>query len=197
MAKIVISGYGRCGTSFLTDVLNSLGFQTNIPSNKFEEYRKHVSRAGLELVNGDAEVVKYPGWFMFNLKPEYDYRANKDKKPIEIDSLKNIELCIIPIRGISKAYASRKYCAEVLKSDCRGGTAGGQINESLLAEHLGWDIDYCVMNNIPFVFLKYPDFTKDIDYFYNQLKVIFEPKNIKTSDIKKVFDTIGIKESRV
>tara|TARA_R100000008_G_scaffold86022_1_gene77562 strand:+ start:53 stop:640 length:588 start_codon:yes stop_codon:yes gene_type:complete len=194
---IVISGYGRSGSSLLVGILTHLGFNTGFSKEDVACALNLPARAGLEVSNANlyekGRVVKKPGYF-------WVYRDQLSKSP---NTLKEIEICIIPFRSISKSYKSRKHCTEILKSDTLGGLhrtdrkVPGGITEALLAELLGWDIDTCLMHDIPFVFLKYPDYSKDADYFYRQLKSILKPKNITASDVQKAFDEIEIKEPRV
>lgn len=188
---IIISGYGRSGTSLLVGILTYLGFDTSFSKDAVTKTLNHPARAGLEIQSvgpfKKGTVIKKPGYFFF-------HRDALSKSP---NILKEIEVCIIPFRGISKSYESRKYCTEVLGSDTYGGLHGGKVTEAFLAEHIGWDVDTCLMNDIPMAFLKYPDYTKDAEYFHQQLKSILEPKNITVEDVQRAFDEIGIKEPRV
>ena len=131
-------------------------------------------------------VIKKPGLFDAYRKAGY----------LTPEVLKTIDICIVPIRGIEKAMASRTLVT-ALGFDEYGGLHKGAVTEDTHAQKLGWDIETCVMNDIPFVFLKYPQFSKDASYCHEQLKSLFKPRNITVDDVQKAFDTIGIKEPRV
>ena len=69
MGKIVITGTGRCGTSFLMHLFTALGFNTGYDLDECEQHIKRSGcNGGIEHSIGTerfekADIVKNPEWF--------------------------------------------------------------------------------------------------------------------------------------
>ncbi len=104
---IVISGTGRCGTSFLVELLTHLGLDTGFPLEKIERRKSKVARAGLEKdirKPGAPYIVKSP-WFC-------DYV----EEVLARDDIV-IEHVFIPMRNLHAAAESRRFVtAATIKS---------------------------------------------------------------------------------
>jgi len=164
MSKILITGTGRCGTTFLIKLFTFLGFDTGFET---KTYKQHISKncnSGMEKSFTDKSyVLKNPSFI-----------ENIDKI---ISQNISIKYMIIPIRNYNDSAESRvKHGA---------GKPGGLLNASNKDEQL--QFYYRIMANYLYYMTKYDintifiDFDKmitDKSYLYGKLKLILDEKNI-------------------
>ena len=158
--KIIITGTGRAGTTFLVQLLTRLGLDTGYTSQPDQrDYFTHCS-AGLE---HDPEspaapyIVKNPG--LCETLP-----AILDRGAIVIDH------AIVPIRSLDDAASSR------IRVGGDGRTPGGlwgtdqsDRQKSVLAERFHGLVHTLAVNEIPHTFLHFPRFARDADYTRRKL----------------------------
>ena len=88
MEKILITGTGRCGTTFLIKLFTFLGFDTGYNNKNYQKYIFSNCNSGMEKEYSDNHyILKSPG-FMMNIKD------------IVNDSSVKIKYIIIPIRDL-------------------------------------------------------------------------------------------------
>lgn len=172
MGKILITGPGRSGTTFIVQLLTRLGLDTGFePYNEpyFPEVRAGGERAmPIDIWNEKPEeirakidkaarVLKSPEWGLV-LKPLVKMEA------IEVDHI------IIPVRDLEEAAKSRLevgldwMVADNLKGEDR------LINQATVkAVALGRAIEVCLLYDIPYTLMLFPRFVEDINYCWSKL----------------------------
>ena len=94
--KIMITGTGRCGTTFLMILFSLLNFDTGFNEDNFKDYIKGECNSGLEKdYTSDVQVIKSPYYL------SYIDKIIKDPNCV----IKNV---IIPIRDFTEAAKSRE-----------------------------------------------------------------------------------------
>ena len=158
MGKIVITGTGRCGTSFLMHLFTALGFNTGYT---LDECEQHLAQSGC---NGGIEhsigterfersdFVKNPNWFYNPTILNFD-----------------IDYIIIPFRKLIDVALSR----EKIGIDEYGG-----FHEGAYTWHDQMKIDakaffnfmeFVIEKELKIIFLDFPRITKDANYLYNKV----------------------------
>jgi hypothetical protein len=162
--KVIISGTGRCGTTFLVQLLTELGLDTGISSRNWEKkYYEHCN-AGLE---HDL------------LDPKAPYIV---KNPALCDTLAAalatgrfaIDHAYVPIRELAEAAASR---ADVGGSDGNlpGGlwrTADAHAQRAVLAEMFHGLLHTLAAHDIPLTLILFPRMVRDPEYTYGKLSFL-------------------------
>jgi hypothetical protein len=178
---VVITGTGRCGTTFLIELLTNLNLNTGFSSTDLQR-KNPEARAGLESdirKTGCPYIVKSP-WFC-------DYADEvMDRKDVLIEHI------FIPIRDLFCAAESRRYVTRLnysklsligrLKQRIKpksfhGGLwhtdslASGEQEEILLRQL--YNLMLALSNaQIPVTLMRYPRIVRDSEYLYQKLKPI-------------------------
>ena len=155
MGKVLITGTGRAGTSFLVQLLTNLGEDTGFP--KGVKLSKKCN-AGLEYrENSKHHIIK---------NPEFALRIPQINRELEIDHI------FIPIRELQKTALSRARI---------GDGDGGLWNATDLQEQeefnakLFYKLIYdCVRLGIDYTLIDFEGMTKDPDYLLECLSDYFE-----------------------
>jgi hypothetical protein len=175
-AKIVITGTGRAGTTFLVAVLTDLGLDTgyrvgiapNLHSGGLE---KNIERPG------SPRVVKAPGL-------STRLRSILERGTVEIEHV------IIPVRDLDVAAASRVRVARYGRElGVRGGFTGTRraSHQRDVLANMFYELVYTVVAfDLPHTFLLFPRFTSDWQYTYDKLGFLAPDKT--ADDFKKVIE---------
>lgn len=156
MSKIVVTGTGRCGTSYLMHLFTYLGLNTGYT---IDECEWHLERSkcngGIEHEIGSeifekSDIVKNPTWMYSPTLLTFD-----------------IDFIICPIRDLEKVAKSRS-----LNSDY-GGFLNGAKNEQeqsdIDAKAFYHFVNYTVKHDLKVIFLDFPRIIHDSDYLYNKI----------------------------
>lgn len=166
MGKIVVTGTGRSGTSFLMLLFTRLGLNTGWT---WDEAQKEINkidglRGGLEHgIDSErtqkADIIKNP-----------DYA-----KPELMESLRvryGVDRVLIPIRNLEATAKSREYQEENAPHRYGGFWFGAdsvesqEIANAKLIYNLVEYLEYC---QIKFSFIQFPAMVKALDYCYGKL----------------------------
>jgi hypothetical protein len=176
--KILITGTGRSGTSFLIQLMSFLDMDTGYDKDvTYEQHPPHNIRninAGLEtqpLSNKKVRIHKAPGF------------------ALEIDSIiKNHKLdhVIVPIRNLQDSANSR------VKAGLLWGGSNdlqSQINyNSKLLYNLTHSL---VRDDIPHTFIPFPEFIYDENIIYDKLEWLFKEYSISKEEYLSVFNKLS------
>jgi len=190
---VIITGTGRAGTTFLMELLTSLGLDTGFKPENVSSLKNEIARAGLEKNIGDADcgyIVKNPGF------------CNHAEEVLSRDDI-IIDHVIIPMRDLVAAAESRRVVTrENKRTDSillrlkmkllrffygpgafkrkiyDGGLIGAaQSSKSGKQEEILLEVIYKLMLilskfDVPVTLLQYPLITKDCQYLYQKLSPV-------------------------
>ena len=158
MGKIVITGTGRCGTSFLMHFFTELGLNTGYT---IDECDQHLSRSGcdggIEHAIGTelfkkSDIVKNPEWFYNPYLLDFD-----------------IDYIIIPMRELKNVALSRKNIGH----NSYGGFWQGAktIDEQMNIDTKAFYrfMQFMIRNDLKVIFLDFPRIVQDSEYLYDKI----------------------------
>jgi hypothetical protein len=162
-AKIIITGTGRAGTTFLVQLLTELGLDTGYtPGSWQRDYDVHCA-AGLEqdiLGEDSPRVVKNPA--LCETLPGLLARG-------EIV----VEHALVPVRALDEAARSRIWIGG------KGRTPGGlwgttdpAQQKAVLAENFHRLVHTLVQYDVPHTFLSFPRLVADVNYTRRKLSPV-------------------------
>jgi hypothetical protein len=160
--KLLITGTGRAGTTFLVRLLTELGFDTGYTREDWRDHYHEHCHAGLErslLDRSTPYVVKSPN-LCFEL-PE----LLAAQSPLIIDHV------LVPIRDLDDAARSRIRIGGA--DDVPGGlwlTDDPTQQRAVLAEAFHTLMYTLTAHRVPHTLLHFPRFAVDADYTYNRLR---------------------------
>ena len=178
MEKILITGTGRCGTTFLIKLFSFLDFDTGFNKNNYTYFIDNNCNSGMELFHTEKYYILKNPRFLSNIE-----QLVQDKSII-------IKTVILPIRDLKLSSISRtKY----------GNNSGGLWNatdelsqteyyKDILSNYL------CVMTkyDIHTIFIDFDKMVNDKTYLFNKLKNILDEKNIDFETFSTVYDEISL-----
>jgi hypothetical protein len=163
-SKILITGTGRCGTTFLIKLLSFLGMYTGFTRENYKRYIFTNCNSGLERQYHEPyPILKNPSFIS-----EMNTILEKE----------TIQLVIIPIRDL-KASASSRVRHE---HDCGGLWNAHDEESQILYYHRILSEYMCIMtkHDIPTLFLDFDRMISDKQYLFDKLKPILEGIDLDT-----------------
>lgn len=172
--KILITGTGRCGTTFLMRLLTVLDFDTGYDKDTMEIFVYKNCNSGLEksvdLTKPLPRVCKSPRFctMMRQIHSKYD-----------------IEMVFIPIRDLEECARSRA------RHHRNNGGFPKEVNNidemrDLQEKRLARLIVDVVLLEIPYTFLSFSRMIKDPIYLYDKLKCVLD-KDLLESEFEKAY----------
>ena len=179
--KVIITGTGRAGTTFLIRLLTELGLDTGYTGRSWrKDYSEHCN-AGLErdILSPDAPyIVKNPSFC-------------ETLPAILATGRFVIDHALIPIRQLEAAALSRARIGGTFSS-VPGGllhTAAPADQKAILAELFHQLVHTVAAHDIPHTFLIFPRLVEDPDYAYAKLRFLLE--GISREKFRAVFARIA------
>ncbi len=162
MEKILITGTGRCGTTFLIKLFTFLEFDTGFNINNYSNYIFNNCNSGMELnIDSENYILKNPE-FILNIHNIIDNHK--------------IKFVIIPIRDLILSAKSRvNNCNET------GGLWNAIDEEEQIVFYNKIIANYIYIMtkyDIPTIFIDFDKMISDEEYLFNKLKIILDEKNI-------------------
>ena len=176
MEKILITGTGRCGTTFLIKLFSFLGYNTGFTKDNYKKFIFENCNSGMEKNYYDNfYIIKNPNFI------------KQIKEIIENDKIKKI---IIPIRNYKSSALSRlKY----------NNNPGGLINATDEKSQIEYYKDiisnyiyYMTKYDIDTIFIDFDKMISDKIYLFNKLKDILNENNIDINYFNKIYDEVSI-----
>lgn len=178
MEKILITGTGRCGTTFLIVLFSFLGYNTGFNKNNYKSYIFANCNAGMERdYKNNYYILKNPTFLI-------------DIEKIMKDTSIKIKYVIIPIRDLKMSAISR-----VKNGKDRGGLWFATDESSQIDFYRKILTDYIVIStqyNLNTIFIDFNQMIKDKTYLFNKLKNILDEKNIDLQTFSLVFDDVSL-----
>lgn len=204
--KVIITGTGRAGTTFLVQMLTELGLDTGYT---VEESRQNVDRrchAGLEcdLVERDRtrnfrdflRQPKHAVGHLLNLARPAPYIV---KSPALCDTLAQlvaggrvvVDHVYVPIRDLEAAALSRAFVG-----DAHGNLPGGLMKtddpsqqKAVLAEMFFNLVYTLITHDLPCTFLLFPRLVEDWAYTFGKLQYLL--KDVDPDKFRRVFAAVA------
>jgi hypothetical protein len=178
MEKVLITGTGRCGTTFLIKLFSFLGFDTGYNRDNYNLDISTNCNSGMERNYEDNYYILKNPMFLC-----YIEKIIKDKSI----TIKNV---IIPIRDLNNSAKSR------LK---HGNQNGGlwfaddelsQINfyKDILTNYIFISTKY----DINTTFIDFDRMINDKTYLFYKLKIILDEKNIGLDEFSLIYDEVSL-----
>lgn len=178
MDKILITGTGRCGTTFLIKLFSFLEYNTGFTRETYQKFIFENCNSGME--------------------KQYTDKFYVIKNPLFLDNIDNIikdqsislKWVIIPIRNFEICAKSRA------KHENKPGGLVYATDESSQIVYfnrvMSKYIYYMTKFEIPTIFLDFDKMVSDKMYLYNKLKIIMDEKNINYEYFEKVYDDVTV-----
>ena len=185
--KIILTGMGRAGTTFLVQLFTRLGFHTGFKA--YGEPFNAKLKAGCEFDIGDFSTAKLA---RITFKKLPTVIKNNDLsftlKELIIYKIIEIEHVFIPIRDLDDATDSR-IDAGLWWRDAK--TRDEQRN--IIAMANGYAVANCVALNVPYTILKFPDFVTDHNYCFERIyrSGILMGRSSNAFEFKKIFKELS------
>ena len=179
MEKILITGTGRCGTTFLIKLFSFLDFNTGYDRNNYKLSIFSNCNSGMERSYKDNyNIIK---------NPEFIADIENILKDTSI-TIKNI---IIPIRDLELSAKSRvnygKYAT--------GGLWNADDELSQIDFYKNILTNYIIISTkyeINTIFIDFDKMINDKIYLFNKLKNILDEKNINLEIFSHVYDEVSL-----
>jgi hypothetical protein len=152
-SKIIITGTGRAGTTFLVHLLTALGEDTGFDINNIESHVHSESNGGLETCDYNRKVLKSPFFW---------------KKMPEVAAKNGIDHVFIPIRSLEASAKSRIH-----QGNNPGGVWGANDLESQMCHNskVVYQIIYdCTWLSIPFTVIDFNRMMSSHSYLRKKLR---------------------------
>jgi hypothetical protein len=177
MGKIIITGPGRSGTTFLVQLLTRLGFDTGFTSGA-EPYAEML-RAGCEWhmtfntqletpaaikarIDAAPQVLKSPDWSLV-------------LKWLLGNGLIEVDHVLLPLRDIDTAARSRLAVGlDWMVASHLDGDERIQDQATIMAMSVGRTVEACVLFEVPCTILRFPSLVTDPAYCYRKLRGIVD-----------------------
>jgi hypothetical protein len=173
-SKVLITGTGRCGTTFLIRLFTFLDFDTGWTKQNYYKNIFANSNSGMERSLND---------------PYYILKSPSFMEQLETIIKMNIKLVIIPIRDYDESASSRVR---------HGRNTGGMWNATNKQEQINHYnkimanyIYYMCKYNIKTLFLDFDRMVTNPEYLYNELKELLNEKMISFKYFKDIYNEVS------
>lgn len=178
MEKILITGTGRCGTTFLIKLFSFLDFNTGYNRNNYKLSISSNCNSGMERnYKDDYNVIKNPTFMM-------------DIEKISKDTSIKIKNVIIPIRDLKMSAKSR-----VNHGEENGGLWNATDELSQIDFYKNILTNYIIIStkyDINTIFIDFDKMINDKIYLFNKLKNILDEKNVDLEIFSQVYDEVSL-----
>lgn len=179
-SNIIVSGTGRCGTTFLMLIFTFLGMETGFDETNYQSCIDNDANAGLEKNTDYAYIVKSPAYIQCIT---------------ELILESNIDWMIIPIREYEDSALSRYKLGPGVRGglwESKNAVEQVQMYWRIMAKYMRAMVKY----QIPTIFLDFDRMIVSQKYLYNKLLPIFETKNISFDKFKVAYTKATLHQRR-
>jgi hypothetical protein len=178
MEKILITGTGRCGTTFLIKLFSFLEFNTGYNRSNYTNFIFPNCNSGMERIyNENYYILKNPN-FIRNIT-----YILKDPSVI-------IKKVIIPMRDLRMSAKSR-----VKHNKLPGGLLDASDEESQIKYYnkvLANYMHIMTKHDIDTILIDFDRMISDKAYLFNKIKSILDEKNIDFETFCNVYDEVSL-----
>jgi len=183
MEKILITGTGRCGTTFLIKLFSFLDFDTGYNRDNYNSYIHSNCNSGMERYYNDKYYILKNPLFM-----KYIEHIIKDKSI----KIKNV---IIHLRELKMSAESR-----VKHGEKKGGLWDANDELSQINFYKNILINYIFITtkyNINTIFIDFDKMISDKKYLFDKLKNILDEKKIQFHMFSNVYDEVSLTSKNI
>lgn len=175
MEKILITGTGRCGTTFLIKIFSLLDFDTGFNINNYKKYIFSNCKSGMEKDYKSKHYVLKNPTFMKDIE-----KIVKDKKNITIKTV------IIPLRDLDESAQSRVNHKKNAGGLWNAKDKLSQINfyKDIISNYILISTKY----DLNTIFIDFDKMIKNKQYLFNKLKNILDEKNINFETFSNIYE---------
>jgi hypothetical protein len=177
--KIIVSGTGRAGTTFIMKIFSFLGLDTGFNPKRFEKHVDPVANAGMELYIGFIKGYRVP----YILKsPAFIEHIHKVLEKTKIDYM------IIPLRDFEDSAQSRFRLKDNV-TNCGALWNATDVESQKMFYHkiLSDYLLAMVQYDIPTIFIDFKRMIVDEKYLFEKLKPIMDQHNKPFDDFRKAY----------
>lgn len=170
--KILITGTGRCGTTFLVRLFSYLEFDTGFDETNFDDFIDEMANAGLEAHHNDNHyIIKNPVYLEIM------------EDIVKSVTIKNV---ILPIRNFEDSVKSRIKNGKNKGGLWQANDEKEQIDfyNKLMANYIYTMTKY----DISTTFIDFDRMVTDKSYLYQKIKGILSEKNILFETFSEMYD---------
>ena len=178
MEKILITGTGRCGTTFLIKLFSFLDFNTGYNRDNYNLSISSNCNSGMERSYKDNYYVLKSPFFMTNIEN------------IVKDTSIKIKNIIIPIRDLKMSAKSRVKHGKLNGGLWNANDELSQINfyKEILANYIFIATKY----DINTIFIDFDKMINDEIYLFNKLNHILNEKHIDLETFSRVYNEVSL-----
>ncbi len=177
--KILISGTGRCGTTFLMKLLSFLRFDTGYTKQTYKLQINSISKSGMETkLNTPHCVVKNPAF----IEEEYLKYIVKNNIPVQY--------FIIPIRNYSESAESRSKLPRA--SGGLWNATNQKTQEEFYNKLMATFLLYATKYDFNVIYIDFQRMVTNKKYLYNKLLPILKEKSISYEAFSVEYDECSI-----
>lgn len=179
MEKILITGTGRCGTTFLIKLFTFLNFNTGYNRHNYHRSIAKNCNSGMERHYKENYYILKNPTFMSQIE-----NIIKDSKSITIKHV------IIPLRDFKLSAKSRVNYGKKNGGLWNATDESSQIEfyKNLLTHYIFISTKY----DIDTIFIDFDKMISDNIYLFNKLKIILDEKNIDLDTFSLVYDEVSL-----
>jgi hypothetical protein len=178
MEKILITGTGRCGTTFLIKIFSFLDYNTGFNRDNYSDYISYNCNSGMEMeYTSNYYILKNPK-FMTEINTILEDRSVK------------IKTIIIPLRDLKESALSR-----IKNGNKNGGlwNATNELNQIEYYKEILTNFIYITTkNDINTIYIDFERMVKDKLYLFNKIKSILDEKSIDYIKFCQIYDEVTI-----
>lgn len=170
--KVIIGGTGRSGTTFIIQMLTEMGMETGFDMDNIQRHLYKDKRAGMEFRIQFSGTLKKAREYFNKEVPQIIKSPTMSLFLKLLLDLKVIKVAhvIIPVRSMLEVVKSREdndlQWIYTKKDDLSQKIFSGYV--------LGSIIEACVLHNIPYTTMSFPEIVNDREYCFNKLRLVFE-----------------------
>ena len=178
MEKILITGTGRCGTTFLIKLFTFLEFDTGFDKETYQSRINSQCNSGMERTYKENHYILKNPLFILNMET-----IIKDKNI-------NVKKVIIPIRDYKLSARSR-----VKHKNKPGGLWNSKDEKSQIVFYNEIISNYVYLMtkyDINTIFIDFDKMINNKNYLFDKLKNILDEKNIGFDCFYKIYDEVSL-----
>mgnify|MGYP003660093651 CR=1 FL=1 len=204
MEKILITGTGRSGTTFLIKLFSFLGYDTGYDRNNYGNFLYQPCNSGMEKSYKDNHYIMKSPEFIENIESIVNDESVSIKQVIipirdyELSAKSRVKnsthvACVLQRREFD--HMSRESKRTIITEQSPGGLwrAKSEKEQVIFYRKIISNYMYFMTKyDISTIFLDFDRLVKDKIYLFDKLRDILDEKNIKFDSFSEVYDEVSL-----